>query len=118
MSAGDLPRAGFVQPVEFIGVIPSGSWVLIASGQEILPNGTTRTLYAGYSPAPGEVLLAIVSPTGSTNIAVHNDNTNQNPGTSDVHWCLVGVAGAVNLVVRSGNQGGGTINWALYSIHP
>jgi hypothetical protein len=97
---------------------PPGTWALLEQGTTTLANGGVETAVSAAYPG-STIIAAFVSQTGSTSIYVHNDNTNQNPGTSDVHWALKGQGdGTVRLYLHAGSSGGGIIRWALYSLVP
>jgi hypothetical protein len=121
VTGGPLPRNGFVQPVEVIGGIsPPGTWVFVQKGTTIVPNGSGDLHITTYTPSPGEILVALVSLDGATaGINIQNDNTNANPGVNDLHWNIRSDnAGGLMLHFRSGNQGGSTVRWALYTVVP
>lgn len=95
---------------------PAGTWVFLEKGQTNVPNGSgDLTVSTPYTPALNEMVVAFVCMDGATAIRIMNDNTNINPGISDVHWNLVSSAGAITLHLRSGNSGGSVVNWAIYS---
>jgi hypothetical protein len=119
--ASSLPRVGFVQPVEVVnGISPPGIWTFIQKGVTILPNGSGDVHVTTYTPVAGQILVALVSLDGATpNINIQNDNTNANPGVNDVHWNIRSDnAGGLMFHLRSGNQGGSTVRWALYAVVP
>jgi hypothetical protein len=103
-----------------LGSGPPGKWILLQTGTSVLPNGSPETKASNsFVPAVGQILVAFVGTDGATNEAVHNDNTNLNPGTNDVHWSVKGPGdGTLALFLRTGSQAGSTVNWAVYGFNP
>lgn len=120
-----MSKATFVKaPVQggaaLSGDGPPGAWTFLEKGETTVPNGSgDLTVSSPHVLAAGEILVCFVSLDGATaGINIMNDNTNINPGVSDIHWNVRSAAGALTLHLRSGNSGGSIVRWSLYSLTP
>jgi hypothetical protein len=110
---------GGPDPIDITTGFP-GTWAFVEKGTTVVPNGSgDLTVSTPYTLGAGELLVALVSIDGATaGLNLMNDNTNINPGVNDIHWNIRSAAGALALHLRSGNSGGSTVRWAIYTVVP